>query len=41
MAPDEAEFFDFENSRFTVGWEEVYVDASKGGEVAEEVKGKS
>lgn len=41
VQPDEEEFFDFSNSKFTVGWEETYVDASKGGEVAESVAGKS
>lgn len=34
VKPDEEAFFDFANSRFTVGWEETYVDAAADGEVA-------
>lgn len=41
VQPDEEAFFDFANSKFTLGWEETYVDASKDGEVAESVAGKS
>ena len=41
MKPDEESFFDFANSQLTVGWEETYIDASEGGEVAESVAKKS
>ena len=37
---DEEEFFDFSRSKITVGWEEVYIDAGKGGEVEGRVDGK-
>jgi len=40
IAPDEASFFDLASSRFTVGWEEVYVDERKDGEVAASVAQK-
>lgn len=41
VQPDEEQFFDLSNSRFTVGWEETYVDASKDGKVAASVKGET
>lgn len=41
IAPDEASFFDLASSKLTVGWEEVYVDDRKDGEVATSVAGKS
>lgn len=41
VQPDEESFFDFATSQVTVGWEETYVDASKGGELAESVAGRS
>lgn len=39
VRPDEESFFDLSSSLLTVGWEETYVDASRG-EIAESVVGK-
>ncbi|CAK1361064.1 hypothetical protein CB0940_03525 [Cercospora beticola] len=41
VAPDEKSFWKFATSKITIGWEETYIDASKGGEVAAIVKGQS
>ncbi|EME41100.1 hypothetical protein DOTSEDRAFT_27677 [Dothistroma septosporum NZE10] len=39
ITPDEEEFFDFSRSKITVGWEEVYIDPRKDGEVDASVYG--